>query len=1226
MKSGMFKRVLALGLMAVMLAGDILPTAAETVSGGDVAEAGIVDAPQKEDAESPDGDTPVADAGAGTGETVSAGDTVEIRDEESPLEESPYTSLEPITVDGVTITVSGSKSAFKEGTTVTAAAVEPAQVVIEAAEEQEQAVVKKYKAFDINLVCDGETVQPLNGEEITVSFAGDMLIPDEKNEDVAVYHVDDQEQITKMDAAVSEENGESVDMTTTHFSTYVIVVTDVTTDREVIFYHYLGTPGSRKLIYAPTSVTVSKDHFMQSELPVQGGGNYTVTQVHVTSDGKVVGDYVNDPKEGNIEIRLEGSKNIVDIYYEEVDKTYENQTTFFDYYIDGKKQVEEKVQKYQGDSIGKSFTINGDTRVYTSNWTFDKNNGRLILDRWPKREIYALKDQDVLHLDGGDTWTYHAADKMFYHVIVRNASYNAGINEGTDYNRPILAMGLSNWAANTSDGVAYNVTGNVDWVDLHKGLNVNTNSTASTGLNGTDAIVPGLVERLEGKNYENLVMGYAKNKETGKVAQIQDPGYFNSTTNNNKAIYENYSLHFKLSGNTYVLDYAQNDDIPQNKTYSYKNGSGGEYNNNFFPLSDVEPIGGRTGFQPSGWEGANGHNLYFGMRYDFTFSIGDYVGDMLYEFMGDDDLWVFVDGKLALDMGGMHSAYPFRYSADTCAEANSVDLWNYLFGFSTEEARIGLNQDQKDATHTVSILYMERGGYESTCGMKFVIPNVEAKPPVVSRIPYADLKLVKKDSMTKENLKNVGFTLYKDAECKNPVSSEKYTAADGTLTFTGLRQGTYYLKETRYDAASYLENSTVYTVQVIVSGEGEETTAEAVIEGLPQESGAYVVYNTPILTTTLEFVKVNRYTHERLAGVRFLLKENDKNGAVIAEAVTAADGSFKYEKIREGIYYLEEDEATVPEGYKKPEKGWTIKVENKNGQLEYDVIDSPAGLWWKNNPQMNANLVKNEPYVDFSFEKIDAMTALPMQGVEFKLYEGTGKNAVSNAPVAAAKSDAQGKVSFEKALLVGQKYLLVETTPEGYEEVKNPWIVVVEYKEIKQGQWDYVASIYTAVLQGNTWKEDKQLEQAVIKNVPMRGKLIITKTVDQVNLNNGAATFTFELKGPNGLVMYRTITFEEATSQESSKSITINNLPVGSYTVREMDNLRYTLVSANNVTRTVTSTSTPEFGFKNVKKPDKYYYHSDVVINSFRQDEDGNVTITRTREVSEETEVIVEAE
>ena len=87
-------------------------------------------------------------------------------------------SLEPVTVNGITITVSGPASAFAEGTTVSAVEVEPAEVVIEAAEESEQAEVKRYKAFDINLVCDGEVVQPLNGEEITVNFEGDLLIPD----------------------------------------------------------------------------------------------------------------------------------------------------------------------------------------------------------------------------------------------------------------------------------------------------------------------------------------------------------------------------------------------------------------------------------------------------------------------------------------------------------------------------------------------------------------------------------------------------------------------------------------------------------------------------------------------------------------------------------------------------------------------------------------------------------------------------------------------------------------------------------------------------------------------------------------------------------------------------------------------------------------------------------------------------------------------------------------
>ena len=43
------------------------------------------------------------------------------------------------------------------------------------------------------------------------------------------------------------------------------------------------------------------------------------------------------------------------------------------------------------------------------------------------------------------------------------------------------------------------------------------------------------------------------------------------------------------------------------------------------------------------------------MRYDVSFKIGDYVGPMNYEFTGDDDLWVLLDGKVVLDRCGIQS-------------------------------------------------------------------------------------------------------------------------------------------------------------------------------------------------------------------------------------------------------------------------------------------------------------------------------------------------------------------------------------------------------------------------------------------------------------------------------------------------------------------------------------------------------------------------------------------
>ena len=103
--------------------------------------------------------------------------------------------------------------------------------------------------------------------------------------------------------------------------------------------------------------------------------------------------------------------------------------------------------------------------------------------------------------------------------------------------------------------------------------------------------------------------------------------------------------------------------------------------------------------------GGGSHNYFFGMYYTFNFKLGDYTGPLTYCFCGDDDFWLFVDGKLAVDLGGIHDPM-----------GRVIDLYDFI------------DTEDKDATHEIVIYYLERGGNASTCYMEFTIPNVTVLP------------------------------------------------------------------------------------------------------------------------------------------------------------------------------------------------------------------------------------------------------------------------------------------------------------------------------------------------------------------------------------------------------------------------------------------------------------------------------------------------------------------
>ena len=128
----------------------------------------------------------------------------------------------------------------------------------------------------------------------------------------------------------------------------------------------------------------------------------------------------------------------------------------------------------------------------------------------------------------------------------------------------------------------------------------------------------------------------------------------------------------------------------------------------FFPLDDpalaplawpVEMTHGETTFRPTGSPDGTLRNFGFTTETHYFFV---YQGDEVLSFSGDDDLWVFVDGYLCLDVGGLH---PSRNGV-----MNFADPTNGNSESATQSAIVQECRDRLDVgnVYEVAIFHAER--------------------------------------------------------------------------------------------------------------------------------------------------------------------------------------------------------------------------------------------------------------------------------------------------------------------------------------------------------------------------------------------------------------------------------------------------------------------------------------------------------------------------------------
>ncbi len=140
----------------------------------------------------------------------------------------------------------------------------------------------------------------------------------------------------------------------------------------------------------------------------------------------------------------------------------------------------------------------------------------------------------------------------------------------------------------------------------------------------------------------------------------------------------------------------------------------------FFPLDALKPAG--TGKACSG---ANGmHNFHFTSEVRYWFKYDPAANSKL-DFSGDDDVWVYIDKRLVVDIGGIHG----RSTGTITLNANTVDSSGAKLNLTSGGVyEIAVFQAERQTCHsnywlTLDKFSLTRSTCQSTCGDGVVAAN-----------------------------------------------------------------------------------------------------------------------------------------------------------------------------------------------------------------------------------------------------------------------------------------------------------------------------------------------------------------------------------------------------------------------------------------------------------------------------------------------------------------------
>ena len=397
-----------------------------------------------------------------------------------------------------------------------------------------------------------------------------------------------------------------------------------------------------------------------------------------------------------------------------------------------------------------------------------------------------------------------------------------------------ISMGLHDYDRNTinnNHALKFKSVGELGtyngYVGPGRGAYTGIVSTTLTKGYPTMADGTGSLDYLFGEESDSVVKNY---EPTGGLLTLDKNGYYGFDADSQYAAYDTTSKTFNRSPQNYCTN-----------------------------QTDTTPC-----FAPFGHDTAD--NKYsFGMNLGANFYMpkdGQVNNqDMVFDFTGDDDVWVFIDDVLVLDLGGIHQALDgsINFATGKITYNKTQSHGNSPAATITEAFRkVGKKWDPTPyGTHHLSFFYLERGDGGSNCKIKF---NLPVKPSKAIDIEKETLGTIDANKQFQFQLFVDGFqTPYQDkysvydAYTNNQVESDKQTGDNGVITLTKGQfarvQSDKFTDDTTYTVREL--NSSDYTV----SANGSPMMQQGRGDSAYAETGSFTVGKTSHVTIVNSNVK-----------------------------------------------------------------------------------------------------------------------------------------------------------------------------------------------------------------------------------------------------------------------------------------------------------------------------------------------------------------------------------